>query len=292
MKTLFLANGPIEWGSSRMRAWWVAPHMQDTFVVHAKEMIDSHQILEADTYIFQKVFNEGLFKKLKDDGKRVFWDVCDPAWWFNPKECAEAVRLADGIVCCNQALADDLRAWIDNLVWDSHVKLYVIPDRLDFTHFEKKRQHKEVNPVRLIWYGLSVNRVALAGTWQNLERLWANNYNFELTIFDDRPDKSILDGYSFPVFHIQWNLNLENEVLAGQDIALLPPYPGPWATVKSNNRDITAAACNLPVIRGFDYRGLCDHISWPKLREEKVVKDISAYDVKLSAQEWERILDG
>jgi hypothetical protein len=279
MKVCFIAAGPIEWGSSRMRAYWVAEHMQDATVIQVGEALP-----DADVYIWQKTVNTEQIASMPN--ARHYWDVCDPSWWWQPEECREIADLMDGIVASSQALADDFNEWYEEET------AVCIPDRLNPDHFPKKRQHQNTDPVRFIWFGVAVNRIALFGAMANMERLVANGHNIELTIMDDRPDIPAQFTNKFPVYHVRWELDKENEILASHDIALLPPYPGAWGKVKSNNKTITAGLCELPVTKGVDYKVMQAYMVTEHRKEaaHEYHNLVNGLTVDRSAREWEALL--
>jgi hypothetical protein len=283
IKTLFVASGPITWASARMRCYWPAKYMQVAQVVTG----DSYQSIDADNVIFQKVFDIEYAQITRRLGRKVFWDVCDPAWWWSPDACREILANVDGVVCSSEALREDFEQWSLDAV-PSHC----VPDRLELSHFPLQRQHADAIPVRLIWFGLSVNRMALLGALTNLERLTCNGHKIELTVFDNQPDQVWTNPY-FPIYHTQWSLEKENEVLSSHDLALLPPYPGPWGEVKSNNKRLTAWACGLPVTDGFNYERLEDAMDTAFRRTVGAARRETVelnWTADLSAREWETIL--
>lgn len=288
MKTLFIASGPISWASARLRCFWPAEHMDGAKVVPVMD-IDAlvTETAEADVLIYQKAFDPTLAKAARTLGKRVFWDLCDPLWWFSPDESRANLEHCDGVVLSSEALKTDFDEW-----QGAQVKSWCIPDRIKLDHYPLKREHKDVSPVRLIWFGLAVNRWAILSALANLERLAANGHKIELTIMDDVPGRwDVTDA--FPIYHVPWSLEKENEIIAAHDLAVLPPYPGPWGKVKSNNRMLTAVACGVPVVGGLDYADLEVFVSSTNRRINYVnwmAKVFSAgFNPALSAQQWEEI---
>jgi hypothetical protein len=236
-----------------------------------------------DAIIWQKYVDLEIAQVLKAQGKRQYWDVCDPMWWWDPKESDAICALVDGVVTSNNNLEIDLERCLDD-----EVRTYTIPDRLEVEHFPLKREHSDLSPVRLIWYGIASNRVSLYAALANLERLAANGHRIELTIFDDHPEAEWCVTDAFAIYHTRWSLEKENAVIASHDIALLPPYPGPWGKVKSNNKTLTAWACGLPVWDGLDYAlGYCNvtDVEHRILFSHHEIPKSSA-----SARDWEEIL--
>lgn len=238
----------------------------------------------ADVYVFQKLVDVSLMRRLRDGGALIIWDVCDPAWWFNPGDAGEASNAADAVVASCGGLAGDFEAW-------SGRPARMIPDRLLLSHFTHRQAHTDRAPVRLIWFGAAQNRIALLAAVANLSRLRANGYEVTLTIADNAPETAApwLES-ELPVYYTRWTLDTEAETLAAHDIALLPPYPGPWGAVKSNNKTLTAWAAGLPVSSGLTYDTLEQLVKLAALRQgtaddgRLTVKH--HYNVEQSAADW------
>ena len=109
MSACFIASGGVETASARMRAWWVAPHM-DATVVTIQDLQNGARLPEADWYIWQKVTSLEVMAGLLEQGKKQAWDICEPSWWWQPKQCREISNYASVIVASNQGLADDFAA--------------------------------------------------------------------------------------------------------------------------------------------------------------------------------------
>lgn len=286
MKTMFVAAGDETWGSSRMRCYWVAKYMNDAAAMtNAECRMNESAVNVAEAVVFQKLADPDWMRKLRNNGKKVFWDVCDPSWWWKPKECREIAANCDGVVASSEGLARDFENWAE-------MPCHVIADRLDLAHFSKQRQHHETEPVRFIWFGLAANRLSLFGAVPMLERLLANGYKIELTVCDERPDARCALG-GVPVYQKLWTLGEEVETLCAHDVALLPPYPGAWGKVKSPNKKLTANACGLVDVDGFDYGRLQEACGWVfrhHYGNGAVIAVRQSHDVKQSAAEWEALL--
>ncbi len=270
-----------------MRCFWPAKHMDADVVVwdwpHPMEFSTEYK-----AYIWQKYTNPETQSQLLDMGKQVWIDNCDPTWWFSDQQfMRDSFEQATGAVFSSDALRDDFLEW-----WGKPYNAHTIKDRMDLSHFSHKKSHHWTKPVRFIWYGVAQNRVSLSGAWANMSRLKVLGYNVTLTIFDDRPDIKIKEQNDIPIMYSTWEVDKEPAMVAGHDIALLPPFPGPWGKVKSNNKYITAAICNVPVTTGHDYEELVrlmDHKEREKLADLQSVL-VPDYDVKISGQEWEVLL--
>jgi len=234
--------------------------MPDTKVHNIQHGIEN--IPKADIYIWQKVAEPDIMRSQKASGARIYWDVCDPVWWWHPvTEIKPIVDMIDGAAASSVELAVQFKR-------DLGRECNYIPDRLELEHFKLYRNHERQEIIRFIWYGVAVNRISLIGALPYLERLKIQTgLNISLTIFDDRPDKKLGATDIIPVYTVPWSLRHENEVIASHDIAILPKYPGPWGDVKSNNKDLTAYACGLPVVRGDNYDYMYEMVSRPTRRQ-------------------------
>lgn len=279
----FIAAGSIDWASSRMRCYWPAAYMDATVIDYSK----TQEIPAAEVYIWQKVFNADIMRQQRKQGAQVWWDVCDPLWWFVPDAVRPLPGIVTGIVASSSELAGDCGQWSRRNVW-------YVPDRVELSHFTGRRPaHDDHRPVRLIWFGLAANRIALFNAVDNLQRLRANGYDFELTLYDDKPEQGNDGGSSFPVYRIGWRLDQEVAVIAAHDIALLPSYPGPWGRVKSNNKHVTAWACGLPTADGDSYMRLVQLVDGAGERQRQADacwnEVCRAYDVRLTAAKWDEM---
>jgi hypothetical protein len=286
---IFITQGGINWASSRIRAYWPAQYM-GADVKTLSEAKDT-DLSKYRAVIWQKTGDPVAMRQLKAAGVVQFLDICDPLHWFSPKETAEICEAVNGVVCSTQALLNDFANWIG-----SSDGLHHIPDRINLDHYPIKRQHVDTQPARLIWYGLHANRSGLAGALPVIERAAANGYKVELTIFDDRPDQVLKISERVPVYHALWELSRENATIAAHDVALVPPYPGPWGVLKSNNKTLTALACGLPATTGYDYYQLTSLVGSGAFRAEiagrmVAMEDQHSFDVERSAAQWLEVLN-
>ena len=108
MTVCFVANGSIEWAGARLRAFWIAELLDDALVANASE---SNFLPAADVYVFTKSLNIKAMMEIKEKGKRLIWDLCDPLHWFSPKEAEQVIKLVDAVTASNQELANDFAKW-------------------------------------------------------------------------------------------------------------------------------------------------------------------------------------
>lgn len=300
MRICFFTAGSEAWASSRMRAYWPAKYLPEATVLPLPEaagMVAAGEPLPvADVYVFQKAIAESVAKAIDDQGHgdaRKVWDVCDPTWWFDPARSEGALALVDGVTASTEALAADLVGWMpEEYRW---MPVEVIGDCYEPGHFPLQAEHIG-RSLRFVWFGIYANRVGLHAAQANLERLAANGYRVSLTVMDDGPEIELvfLTKVAFPIYHVRWSLERENQVLAAHDVALLPSYPGPWGEMKSNNRSLTAWASGLPVCSGLDYYHM-ERLREPSERQTfaRLGADMLApYAAGAMARVWETTLAG
>ena len=283
-RILFIAPGPLQWASTRLRAAWPAEYIPGAQWQEIKREIPD----DYDIYVYVKTINPDGISRQIEEGKQVWWDLCDPVHWLDPKNARYMADLSTGIVTSNQALTDDFN------IWYGRAKAITIPDRIKLGHYPAIKYHSHANPVRLIWYGAGQNRISLFAAVMPLERLATNGINIELTIMDDRVQQWEFTN-SFPVYFVPWQLEREAQIIAAHDIAIVPPYPGPWGAVKSNNKLLTAWACGLPVCDCQDYDYLYELATDSGLRNHEASEGYSRlirdFDIEQSAKQWKALLE-
>ncbi len=286
-KIVFVAPGPITFASARLRAFWLEPYL-DCIIAEPDDQGRFEIPSDARAYVFSKALNHDGMRHLRDNGALIFWDCCDPVWWFG--DHSETVKTIHAATFSNDALRSDFVRTFPG------VKTYTIPDRLELSHYDQQREHKERSFLRLIWFGLWYNRFPIYGALSALERARKMfNFDFSLTICDDRPDKPLEYETDVPITYQRWKLDEEARTLAAHDLAILPPYPPPWGELKSNNKTLSAWAAGLPVTKCYQFERFLALMRNSELRESekrhnlKVLKE--HFDIRKSAEQWREILD-
>jgi hypothetical protein len=271
-----------------MRSYWTADIMPNADVVQVKPGMVITK--DYDVYIWMKTGELAIMEKIREFGKMQFIEVCDPNWWQQPDLMRKMIDNMTALVAATEPARDDLLKW-----YGTEKRCYIVPDRLNMAHFPKQRGHQHADPVRFIWYGVSINRGTLIGAIPVLERLKAAGVNVELTILDNSPEIPLGMSKMFPIYHTRWTLESENEIISAHDIALLPPYPGPWGKLKSNNKTLTAWACGLPVTDGFDYYDVYNLATNSRERAERAkvgwLKLNMGYLIEHTAEQWKHIIN-
>ena len=271
MKILFVVPGPIQWATSRFRAYWIQPLIPDSEIVLYPELaqLSPDKMIEAlepyDCVIWLKQCPVHVLKDKVRKGQKHFWDVTDPMWWFGPEWAREVATFVDGTIVSSPGLMENFNMWKPSKA----KKAVCIDDHMNLDHYNVVREHASNDdaPVKLIWFGLALNRFTLLGALPYLSRAHTNGRNITLTIFDDQPTNHWEAIADFTTMHVDFDPETEAEVLASHDIAILPKYPGPWGKCKSINKDLTAYAAGLPVLRGNNYLRLLRLIDDPSARQ-------------------------
>lgn len=291
-QTLFVAQGPIEWSSSRYRAWWLAKYADWANCKLLSEIAKS-DFENYEVVVWPKPCAHDqrmAVAKFKHAGARVIWDICDPMWWLAPTDTSAMLALVDDVVVSSDGLARDLDAALG-------VEAHVINDRMCADFHPAPKEYKDAIAPVLIWYGWGWNRVAsLSAAALGLQSLVARGVRFNLRVLDDGPPGGVgFDGIDTQ-YH-KWRIGTFHEELISADVALCPGYAGPWGRMKSNNKEVSAWWAGLPVARldtindvECAVRLLTD--VGERAQEGAANRAVAEreYDVQTSVYEWEQII--
>ncbi len=248
-KIAILTNGGRAFSSSRFRGWWLEDANPVRFKAYGPgDFMDG--IDDCDAVVFQKRQADvdiERARRYKAEGRTVIYDITEPMWWFDPPGTLEMMRLADAVTTSSPALTAAAQE-------NSEVRMAVtIPDRMLPSFHPDCALHGDRERLTFVWYGATDNRIALTGALPLLKYL-SFKHPIELRIIDGAPQIKLemSDPERAKVVHIPWSLETFHAQLTACDIALLPPYPGPWGALKSNNKHVTAWWAGLPVVSGFD----------------------------------------
>lgn len=290
-KALFLAQGPIDWASSRYRAWWVAEVAAWADCILLDEALSGRAVQGYDSVIFPKPCGSPvaeLAKQCRQRGQLVIWDVCDPVWWLRPNDARSFAPLVDHVVVSSDGLARDLRHSLG-------MSSTVITDRMLPAFHPTIKNHRATAWPVLLWFGQSWNRLpTLSGTLLTLHRLAAEGTRFRLRILDDgeHGHNIAIDGVD--VEYHRWHLSTFHDELCAADVALVPPYPGPWGQMKSLNKKVSAWWAGLPTVGGENPALLKMLLNSARFRAQVGQHNRrlaeTCYDVSRSAQAWAQVI--
>lgn len=287
-----LTQGPVTWASSRLRGFWLAEAAPDLFDVYsggAMPELDGREML-----VFQKRHTPadiGLAAHAKERGMKVVFDLTDPLWWWSPDTVNAMMELADVVTVSSRGLHE--------IIKDIPVvkKVVHIPDRFRPQDFPQVREHEDSRPVKLVWFGQMMNRGALIGAMPILAYMANRGHEFTLRIIDEGAGIPLgMSDKAFPIDYIPWTLETINANLLDCDVAVLPPYPGPWGSMKSDNKLAQAWWCGLPTVSGHVPEELDAVLGDVQERARQGhanrKKAEKRFDIAQSVAEWRRLLEG
>jgi len=227
---------------------------------HDVELASLDRIDSYDAVVFSKSYRRAdhqLARALKDNGKRVIFDLCDNHF-YNPynlasyrsahAELVEMISLADLIVCSTPALARVLTAESGTTK-----PVVVIGDATDFVDVPEHMAREETR--NLLWYGSHGSPNAPCGmndllAIEPLLRKLSRDHDFRLVIAsNNRPKFDSLKGYfETPLEYVEWTLDGFPHVLGKADGVVIPLSRNPFVNCKTHNRVSTALAAGIPVV--------------------------------------------
>jgi len=276
---------PYTAASARIRARWPAKYWPEADVYPRMTM----PFGEYDAFIFQKAyltdFPRHAIRSLRARGNKLLaFDLCDADWeqsGTHESRLLSVLPLFDFAVSPTRALQQYLGRWIP---------AEVIPDRLDLSEFREWHENIPGKPLSLIWFGYSHNLDELVALWSEIEPLM-NEHSLRLTILSDAlPDrwKDRTWVWGQKARFVKWTEDGANGEIARHDVALTPqrnPY-------KSSNRAITAQALGVvPVSTAEDLENQLDYNTRQRCAELGRRRVEQEYDVRLSVDDWKRLLD-
>lgn len=238
----------------------------------------------ADVLIFQKVYVQPDYDFPITYPFIKILDVCDPDW-LEDMPIKQTVDAVDAVTVPTKALADFIKQMTDKPV-------RVIKDRFDLTEFPSKVKTHQGKAKKLVWFGYSHNARKLKGAMNAIIDL-----DLSITIISNK-DPSLLgwaesikmkkENYEF----INYDPDTVYYDLSNFDIAVLPEGGEPVDRFKSENKDIIANLCGLPVAKTRDeLEKFIDPQERNKEVEEKHAIALSDYDVKLSVKEMRELIN-
>jgi glycosyltransferase involved in cell wall biosynthesis len=143
----------------------------------------------------------------------------------------------------------------------------VIPDIIGDEHFELLKQHRVVDPVRIVWTGYRDNLPHLEVVFAALQQL-APRGGFALRVVTAEKrthpyrgslsNREIVSQLPFPTEFVVWTREHAGEDICAADIGVAPLQPH---AVKSANKAVLLMAMGLPVVAspGREYQRLIEH---------------------------------
>ena len=288
--------------SSRIRGHWLAKYWKEAddffypeyFNQTSEEFFNPENQLKLfkdyQVVIFNKTYEWKLAKLLKNNGKKVIVDFCDPDHLLSHsskervKNCLQTLEFADAVVVNGEKLKESI-----SKIYNGNI--YIIPDRVDFTfHKPQKQTHRE--KIRsIVWYGYSENLRILEPYIADIIDM-----GIEITIITDKPDDGFIissqnDPRKFVTFK-HWHPETVNQQIIEHDLVFIAKDQDEYfRQFKSYNRYLTATALKMPFAEDIEHLKC---LKSKKSREEQVkelYKIVKKYhNVKISVKEYKKII--
>ena len=252
-------------GSSRIRGRWVYQNWEEA---------EEFRIGEAyDAIVYQKVYWKEMMKNF--NGLQIL-DICDPDW-LESKPVFEYVDMVDGVVTSSPTLAEYMKRIRPGK------KIVCIPDRIDFSENQLKKEKHTGRAKTVAWFGYSHNIHYLFKTFDFLIQR-----GLELVVISNEPFNPPLGFKNLQVRNIPYSYPDVNRHLIDCDMVLLPvPDDDARGKFKSNNKTVQAWSLGLPVVTSsHDLDIFMDGEARQKEADEKRAFVLQEYDVKKSVEEY------
>lgn len=261
-------------GSSRIRARWLWEIWKE---VYPKDNVDQYTIGEKyDVMIFQKVYWKQMLKAF--EGKKII-DLCDPDW-LEGKDVMEYISMCDYCTTSTQNLADYISKFVKT-------PIKYIPDRVKLSEHIPRGKH--VGKARKIcWFGYSTNQHYLYPTLEILR-----DYGISLHVISNQSYtppmgytgliEIVNHSYAYPSCH---------DLVKDCDLYLSPERQDERGKFKSNNKELTAMALGVPVVRvPEDIERLKDADARNAQMDADLIDIKENWDCKLSVKELKEVIN-
>lgn len=206
-------------------------------------------------------------------GKIKILDICDRVW-NNFSNFEELIEPIDAIVVPTEQLKDELMKITDK-------KIHVIADGHDFSHYNKIIQNPHIARAKeVVWFGYAENAKCLEPFINYIK-----SSGLKLKAICQHQN---IRPLQFADVFVKWDVKTYIHEISKSDFAILPPNQN----YKSNNKDITALLCGIPVAKTKE-----DISRFMMPRERQIELDarrneLPKYNIRERAEEYIRIIDG
>lgn len=261
-------HGRVNIGSSRIRGTWLTNYWEE-----AERFVMGK---EYDVIIFQKAYWVEYAKAFK--GIKIL-DLCDPDFLYFNYKTMEMIEECDAITTSTKALKETVERFTDKPV-------VFIPDRMDLDYHNEYKVHKGEADT-LVWFGYDTNFKLL----ETAISFIAKN-KLKLIVISNKDYILPLGFESIKLKNYRWNVETVNRNIIKGDIVLNPSsLKGKWK-YKSENKTITSYLLNMPVASDPErILELLNPIVRAKVAEESRKWAIEHYDVKLSVEEFKKLIN-
>lgn len=254
-------------GSSRIRGRWMWESWDDAELYHIGK--------QYDVLVFQKVYWDKMLNSF--DGIKIL-DLCDPDW-LEGKNVMEYISMCDYCTTSTESLAQYIRKFVSTPV-------RCVPDRIKID--EHKTREKHIGKARkVVWFGYSHNQDCIRQTLETLAE-----YALELHVISNQPYTPPL-GFDFVnIVNHTYSYPQAHEIIKQCDLYISPERSDARGKFKSNNKELTAMALGVPVIRTSED---LDRLINESERNEQMESDLKEikdkWDVRYSVEDYKEIIN-
>ena len=246
--------------SDRIRGEWIIKNSDNM------ELFDP-------THDYEVVIFHIACKAIAKYGKIKILNICDKVWEYNIEDFKELIQPIHAIIVPTHQLKNDLSIITDK-------PIYVITDGHDFSHYSTRIKNIHQDRAKeVVWFGYSENARPLEPFVNYIKSL-----GLKLKVICQHQNTSPLQHAD--VF-VKWNVKTYIQEISKSDFAILPLNQ----SYKSNNKDITALLCGIPVAKSKDD---ISRFMEPQERQMELhnrKKDLVKYNVRERSEEYLRIIN-
>lgn len=205
-------------------------------------------------------------------GRIKILDICDKVWERNIPEFQELIEPIDAIIVPTQQLKAEL-------IKVTNKPVHVISDGHDFSEYSSRLQNPHIHRAKeVVWFGYAENARPLEPFVNYIKSL-----GLKLKVICQHQNTSPLQHAD--VF-VKWNVKTYVQEISKSDFAILPANQN----YKSDNKDITALLCGIPVAKTKDdiSRFMEPHERQLELHKHK--KELVKYNVRERSEEYLKII--
>lgn len=247
--------------SDRIRGEWIAKN-SDEMELFIKDKIYETVIFHLVSYSIHRI--EAQIKLL---------NICDEVWNYNPDDFCQVIDPIDAIIVPTQTLKQKLSKITDK-------KVYVIPDGHDFEHYNSRSINTHTEKAKeAVWFGYAENSECLTPHINYLK-----SCGIKLKVIAQHQNAHSLKHAD--VF-VKWDINTYISEISKSDFAILPFHK----EYKSNNKEITALMCGIPVAKNHQDISRFIHASERKKEMQIKTPELEKYNAKYRAEEYSAIIN-
>lgn len=206
-------------------------------------------------------------------GKIKILDICDRVWEHNVEDFTNLIHPINAIIVPTEELKRELVVITDK-------PIHVIIDGHDFSHYSSRipNPHNE-RAKEVVWFGYSENAVCLQPFVNYIKSL-----GIKLKVICQHQNTPPLQHADL---FIKWDVNTYIQEISKSDFSILPLNK----SYKSNNKDITALLCGIPVAKS---KGDISRFMLPQERQLEIntrKNELYKYNIRERSSEYLRIID-